>query len=127
MTHGPKHEHPMALTCPTCGGAVVQTSEGSLPDFTCHLAPRFTAAEMSEALLFQLHRAVETAFRMFNECAELARRLAKPRRSHGLPVAAEHWEATVREMSEAAEVLRGFVARRQTHSGGDDENRVEGG
>src|SRR4051812_13802232 len=85
MTDQPEYERPVTLTCPTCGGAVRQASEGGALRFACH--------------------------RMFNERAELARRLAATQRKHARPVTAEHWEATAREMGEAAEALRRFIER----------------
>ena len=51
------------------------------------------------------------AVRMFGERAELARRLAEAQRKRGRPVSAEHWEATTREMEDAAEALRRLLGR----------------
>jgi hypothetical protein len=74
MTDGPDHNRPVVLTCPTCGGAVEQATEGGLPCFTCHLGRRFAAAEMEEVQARQTERLHKTALRMFKEWAELARR-----------------------------------------------------
>ena len=108
---GPGRKRPVALTCPTCGGAVRQTVERDLPNFTCHLGHCFAADEMDEAQIYGTRRVLETALRMFNERAELARRLAATQRKRGKLVSAEHWEATTREMDAAAEVLRCLLER----------------
>ncbi len=86
------------------------------------LGHRFAAAEMDEAQFRQTRRVLETALRMFNERAELARRLAGAQRQRGRPVSAERWEATTREMEEAAEVLRRLFERgwRPDPGGGGD-------
>jgi hypothetical protein len=86
------------------------------------LRHRFAAAEMDEAQFRQTRRALETALRMFEERAELARRLAGAQRRRGRPVSAEHWEAATREMEDAAEVLRRLFERgwRPDPEGGED-------
>jgi two-component system chemotaxis response regulator CheB len=111
MKRGSKRQRPVALTCPTCGGAVRQVTEGGSLRFTCHLGHSFAVTEMDEAQLRELERVLGTALRMFNERAELARRLAAMQRKRGRPVSAEHWEATTCEMNEAAEVLHRFMGR----------------
>jgi two-component system chemotaxis response regulator CheB len=111
MTNGPERKRPVALTCPTCGGAVKQRTEGGLPRFACYLGHRFAPAELDEAQFHEMQRVLETALRMFNERAELARRLAEVQRKRGRPVSAEYWEATTREMGEAAKALRRFIER----------------
>ena len=91
----------------------------------CRLGHRFAVAEMDEAQFRQTRRVFETALRMFDERAELARRLARAQRQRGRPVSAEHWEATTREMEDAAEVLRRLFEpgwRRPDQSGGGDES-----
>jgi two-component system chemotaxis response regulator CheB len=124
MKDGAERERPVALTCPTCGGAVAQTTKGGLPGFTCHLGHRFAATEMDEAQFRQTQRVLETALRMFNERAELARRLAEAQRKKGRPVSAEHWDATVGEMDAAAKVLRRLLERgsQPPDPAGDDGN-----
>ena len=116
MTGGPEREPPpIALTCPACGGAVEQTTEGVVARLACRLAcrlgHRFAAAEMDEAQARETARVLAAALRMFDERAELARRLAEAQRKRGRPVSAEHWEATTREMEDAAEVLRRLLGR----------------
>jgi two-component system, chemotaxis family, protein-glutamate methylesterase/glutaminase len=119
MPDGPEGKRPIALTCPTCGGAVRQTTEGGLPRFACHLGHRFAPAEMDEAQFHEMQRVLETALRLFNERAELARRLAEVHGKQGRPVSAEYWEATAREMNEAAAALRRFMERGWRHPGAE--------
>ena len=90
----------------------------------CRLGHRFAAAEVDEAQSRRTRRVLETALRMFDERAELARRLAGAQRRRGRPVSAEHWEATTREMEDAAEALRRLLERgwRPDPGGGGDES-----
>jgi two-component system chemotaxis response regulator CheB len=112
MPDGSERERPpVALTCPACGGPVEQATGGGLPRFACRLGHRFAAAEIDEAQARETARVLGAAVRMFGERAELARRLAEAQRKRGRPVSAEHWEATAREMEDAAEVLRRLLGR----------------
>ena len=88
-----------------------QTTEGSLRRFACRLGHRLAAAEMDEAQARETGQVLGVAVRMFGERAELARRLAEAQRRRGWPVSAAHWDATVREMEDAAEVLRRLLGR----------------
>jgi two-component system, chemotaxis family, protein-glutamate methylesterase/glutaminase len=90
---------------------VEQAAGGGLPRFACRLRHRFAAAKMDEAQASETARVLEAALRMFKQRAELARRLAEAQRKRGRPVSAEHWEATTREMEDAAEVLRRLLER----------------
>jgi two-component system, chemotaxis family, protein-glutamate methylesterase/glutaminase len=112
MPDGTEREWPpVALTCPACGGPVEEAAGGGIPRFACRLGHRFAAAEMDEAQASETARVLEAALRMFKQRAELARRLAEAQRKRGRPVSAEHWEATTREMEDAAEVLRRLLER----------------
>ena len=87
-------------------GADAQTTRGDLPNSTCRLGDSFAADELGEVQFNETRRVLETALRMFKERVELARRLAEVQQRRGRPVSAAHWEATSREMDEAAGVLR---------------------
>ena len=85
------------------------------------LGHRFAAAAMDGAQFRRTRLVLETALRMFEERAELARRLAEAQRKRGRRVSAEHWEAATREMEDAADVLRRLLERgwRRADSEGD--------
>ena len=109
MTGGYDLKPPVALTCPTCGGAVADTTEDSLPYFTCHIGHRFAAADMDEAQFRQVEGALEAALRALNERSALCQRMAGAARGKGLDRAARQWEAARDEAHERAEVLRRFI------------------
>ena len=117
-------KRPVALTCPSCGGAVEQRSVDSLPYFECHTGHRFAAADMDEAQFQQVEQAVEVALRVLNERAELARRLAEAARGRAHTHSAGHWDQASREAAERAEVLRRFVEQSWERPSDDGE---EGG
>jgi two-component system, chemotaxis family, protein-glutamate methylesterase/glutaminase len=111
MTGGYDLKPPVALTCPTCGGAVADTTEDSLPYFTCHIGHRFAAADMDEAQFRQMEGALEAALRTLGERSALCRRMAEAAGGKGLDRAALRWEAARDEAHERAEELRRFVER----------------
>ena len=111
MTGGYDLKPPVALTCPTCGGAVADTPEDSMPYFTCHLGHRFAPADFDEAQFRQMEGALEVALRALNERSALCRRMAGAARGKGLDRSALQWEAARDEAHERAEVLGRFVER----------------
>lgn len=112
---------PVALTCPTCGGAVAQTSVDSLPYFACHIGHRFAAADMDEAQFRQMEGALEVALRVLNERTALCHRMAEAARGRGAAHSAERWEAAMHEAEERAVVLRRFVERGWQRPDPDEE------
>lgn len=102
-------KRPTALTCPTCGGAVAQSSVDSLPYFECHTGHRFAAQNMDDAQFQQLEGALEVALRVLNERTELTRRLADAARGKGQTLSAGRWDAATREAMERARIMRRFV------------------
>jgi two-component system chemotaxis response regulator CheB len=109
MAGGYDLQPPVALTCPTCGGALADTTEDSLPYFTCHIGHRFAAADMDEAQFRRMEGTLEAALRALNERSALCARMAGAVRGKGLHRASLKWEAARDEAKERAEVLRRFV------------------
>lgn len=121
MTGGYDLMSPVALTCPLCGGAVAETTEDSLPYYTCHIGHRFAAADLDEAQFRELERALEVALRVLNERAALCRRMAGSARGRGAVHAAARWDAAAQEAEERAEVLRPFIEKDWLRPSPDDE------
>ena len=111
MTGGYDLKQPVALTCPACGGALADTTEDTLPYFTCHIGHRFAAADMDEAQFRQVENALEVALRTLNERSAFSRRFAEAARARGSPRSASRWDAAAEEAEERAEVLRQFVEK----------------
>lgn len=111
MTGGYDLNPPVALTCPTCGGALADTTEDSMPYFTCHIGHRFAAADMDEAQFRHTEGALEAALRTLNERSAFCQRMADASRGKALHRPALQWAAARDEAKERAEVLRRFVER----------------
>lgn len=121
MTGGYDLKPPVALTCPLCGDAMAETTEDSLPYYTCHIGHRFGAADMDEAQFRELEGALEVALRALNERAALCCRIAGSARRRGALHSAAHWDTAAREAEERAEVLRRFVEKGWQRPNLDDE------
>jgi two-component system chemotaxis response regulator CheB len=72
-----KEKEPFALTCPDCGGAVIQMKNGKSVQFRCHVGHNFSLESFSDAQADALERAVWVAIRKLNEQEVLQKTLAK--------------------------------------------------
>lgn len=114
--------HPVAVTCPDCGGALKRSELGSLTQFSCHIGHVYTAEIMLAAQFLAMERFVEQAMRSLSERAELCRAMtAKARLSGtGSPAA---WEDAMTEALEQTAPLRNLLTRQWLHPTG--ERRME--
>lgn len=100
---------PELLVCPDCGGAMKETSIGTMPYYHCHIGHSFSAADMDVGQFQCLERTLEVAFRTMVERIALCRRFGKMARETGLMSKVEQWQAAESEARERAQILRGFL------------------
>jgi two-component system, chemotaxis family, protein-glutamate methylesterase/glutaminase len=70
-------EHPRALTCPDCGGALREITDGDLLRYRCHVGHAYDADLLLGAQTEVVERALWTALRALEERAALLRRMAE--------------------------------------------------
>ena len=113
--------HPVAVTCPDCGGALRRSALGSLTQFSCHIGHVYTAEVMLAAQFLAMERSVEQAMRSLSERAELCRVMMDKARSApsdpGLPA---RWEAAMAEALEQTAPLRDLLTREWIHPDNDE-------
>lgn len=102
--------HPIAVTCPDCGGALRATQTGSLTQYTCHIGHVYTAEVMMAAQFLALERAIEVAMRSLGERAELCRQMSEKANGEG-----SVWTAAMREALEQVAPLRTLAEREWIH------------
>lgn len=68
---------PSAFTCPECGGALWDVTEGGLLRFRCHVGHSFSPASVLTQQAEDLERSLWTAVRALQERASMARRVAQ--------------------------------------------------
>ena len=70
-------ESPRALTCPDCGGALGEITDGELLRYRCHVGHAFDTELLLGAQTEEVERALWSALRALNERAALLRRMAR--------------------------------------------------
>jgi two-component system chemotaxis response regulator CheB len=70
-------KEPTAFTCPDCGGALLQISDGKGIQFRCHVGHNFSLDSFSEAHADALERALWVALRRLNEQRVIQENLSK--------------------------------------------------
>lgn len=108
MTSDYKHDRPVAVTCPDCGGALRQSKLGTLAQFRCHIGHVYTAEVMMRAQFLALEQSLEMAMRSLGERRELCRQMAD---MAGAEAAAGEWEAAEKEAVEQSLALQQIVER----------------
>ena len=110
--------HPIAVTCPDCGGALRRSELGSLTQFSCHIGHVYTAEIMLAAQFLTMERSVEQAMRSLSERAELCRIMMEKARG-GEAISAARWEDAMSEAFEQTGPLRELLTREWIHPDGD--------
>lgn len=110
--------HPVAITCPDCGGALQRSALGSLTQFSCHIGHVYTTEVMLAAQFLAMERFVEQAMRSLSERAELCRQML----SHlgDRPDASElrrQWDDALHEAIDQVEPLKAVLTRQWVHPG----------
>ena len=114
MTAQFTQNHPVAVTCPDCGGALRQSELGSLTQFSCHIGHVYTAEIMLAAQFLAMERFVEQAMRSLNERAELCRAMMEKAVQNGA-ASPEQWEAAMAEALDQTAVLQSLISREWLH------------
>jgi two-component system chemotaxis response regulator CheB len=96
------------LTCPECGGALGEESDGNLRRFRCHVGHRYSEQSLMAAQDQFLESALWAGVRALEESAALRRRLARRSNPRWPRIAGEYIEQA-KEAEHRAAILRGVV------------------
>jgi two-component system chemotaxis response regulator CheB len=100
---------PSGLTCPACGGALWETTDGPVVRFACHVGhqygPESLLTEHSEAV----EQALWSAVRILEQHAELRQRLARRAESAGQGLVAANFQEDSRDYHAHAQSIRRLV------------------
>lgn len=112
--------HPVAVTCPDCGGALRRSILGSLTQFSCHIGHVYTAEVMLAAQFLAMERSVEQAMRSLSERAELCRvMMDRAQNVASASGSSARWEAAMVEALDQTAPLRDLLTREWIHPEAD--------
>jgi two-component system chemotaxis response regulator CheB len=92
-----KLARPSAQTCPECGGAMAEETQGPLSRFRCHIGHVMTAEVLAAAQLETLEKDLSVVLRTLNERAALCRELADKHAARGEQEEAALWRRAAEE------------------------------
>jgi two-component system chemotaxis response regulator CheB len=118
LTSGSMSGPPSALTCPECGGAIWERTEGGLLFFRCHVGHSYTAESIAAGHDGLLEQTLWEAMRMFEENANLHRRMAR-RAEATDPAVARRYAQRAAEMIARTDVIRRILLGENGGGGGD--------
>jgi two-component system, chemotaxis family, protein-glutamate methylesterase/glutaminase len=96
---------PTAFTCPECGGALWERTEGDVLVFRCHVGHAYSQEAFNSAQAEQVEAALWSALRALKEKGALNRRTAGRLADRGLPRRAAELERRAEVADEQAGVL----------------------
>ena len=117
LTTGSLSDPPSMLTCPECGGALWERNEEGLLFYRCHVGHSYTAESMAAEHDHLLEQTLWEALRMFEESANLHRRMAERARRNQPEMAgryAERAAETQARIEMIRRILLGENARPQS-------------
>jgi two-component system chemotaxis response regulator CheB len=104
---------PSMLTCPDCGGALMEVEDGPLLRFRCHVGHAYSPAALVEAQGDAFEQALWMALRTHNERIKLFSRMKESAEIQGKPWTAAKWSEAMNEAQSHVDLLRTILT---THS-----------
>jgi len=104
---------PSMLTCPDCGGALMEVEDVPLLRFRCHVGHAYSPASLVEAQGDAFEQALWMALRTHNERIKLFSRMKESAETQGKPRTAAKWSEAMDEAQEHVDLLRTILT---THS-----------
>jgi two-component system chemotaxis response regulator CheB len=102
-------EHPVALTCPECGGAIHEQGEAGILTYRCHTGHRFSANELLARQTGEVEHAVMVAFRVLRERTALCGRMIGDAKASGRTHGVTYWSSLKGEADDQLRVLQQFL------------------
>jgi two-component system, chemotaxis family, protein-glutamate methylesterase/glutaminase len=109
---------PSMLTCPDCGGALMEVEDGPLLRFRCHVGHAYSPATLVEAQGEAFEQALWMALRTHNERIKLFTRMKENAESQGKPRTAAKWSEAMNEAQSHVDLLRTILTTHSPSNGG---------
>ena len=104
-TFGP----PSGLTCPDCGGALWEITNGSLVRYRCHVGHQFTSDSLDAEQQDVVEGALWAAVRVLEEHAALRQRMASRAESAGMSTVSAGFTESAHDSQQQAHTIRGLL------------------
>lgn len=111
---------PSGFTCPDCGGALWEWSDGDLLRYRCRIGHAYSPESLVATQTESMEHALWAAVRALEETAAIARRMAHRMRDSGLHTSERRFQERAREAEAHAATLSGILETRSV-----DEVEVE--
>jgi two-component system chemotaxis response regulator CheB len=102
---------PTLLTCPDCGGVMLERDEGTLIRYACQVGHAYSPDSLEEEQDAALEHALWNAIRTLDERADLLRRMAKRAERRGSEETVERFRRKAADASGHADEIRGTLLR----------------
>ncbi|CAO3381927.1 chemotaxis protein CheB [Azospirillum argentinense] len=102
---------PSTLSCPDCGGNLVEIEDGPLLRFRCKVGHAYGPATLAEAHRESIEQAIWVALRTHQDRAIMFRRLADRAREHGHAAVEAHWTKSAREAERTVAMLKEVLSK----------------
>jgi two-component system, chemotaxis family, protein-glutamate methylesterase/glutaminase len=110
---------PTLLTCPDCGGVMLERDDGGLVRFACQVGHAYSPESLNEQQGEALEHALWNATRTLDERADLLRRMARRADRRGIGKAVESLQQKADTASGHADEIRETILRLRGHDEAD--------
>ncbi|KAA0677389.1 chemotaxis protein CheB [Roseomonas genomospecies 6] len=101
---------PSTLSCPECGGNLVEIEDGPLLRFRCKVGHAYAPETLAAGHRESIEQAIWVALRTHEDRAVMFRRLADRAREHGHVIIETKWTRAAREAEGSAALLKNVLA-----------------
>ena len=102
---------PSTLTCPECGGNLVEIEDGPLLRFRCKVGHAYGPGTLATSHRESIEQAIWVALRTHQDRVIMFRRLAERAREHGHATVEANWTRTARDAERTVTMLKGVLSR----------------
>ena len=107
-TFGP----PSGLTCPDCGGALWEITNGELTRYRCHVGHQYTTEGLDAEQQDAVENALWSAVRVLEEHAELRNRMASRAQEAGMEAVSSGFSESAVDSQQQAHTIRELLFSR---------------
>ena len=121
LTAGNYDAPPSGFTCPECGGALWELTDGGLLRYRCHVGHGYSAEGLAVEHARKLEGALWTALRALEENSAIRRRMAERSKGQRWEALAGEYERQAKDSEERAALIREVLVADELHAHADKD------